>query len=747
MKNKKIKKFLIYTFAAFVLYAIFLFLYFNHPKLITSFDNKIQDIMFLIRGKIKDTNNVVIIDIDEKSLNSLGQWPWSRDKLAKILANLTNAGVAAIGLDIVFAEKDRTSPALIFKKFNIKFKNPPNYDEIFANIISQTPTILGYQFELEDKKFLKQGEINIPAIIIEKNKPANLDLLIDAKGVILNIPKIQEVAYSSGFFNNIPDDSGVIRRVPLIIRYQDQLYPSLALELLRALSGINKIIINYNELGITNLQIGDMLIPTDKFGRLFVNFRGPEGSFKYISAVDIYNNNFDLNLIKNKIVIIGTTAAGLKDLRATPFESIYPGVEVHANVIDNIIKGDFLTFPYWIDLANIVILFFVIFITIYSNTYTPFWFNPVALIIIAISLFIGGYYALFYKGIVLNIFLPILATFVATLLATFMDYIFEIRQEHLIKQKFATKVSKEVMEDILKDLDVDKFRANTKEITIFFSDVRNFTNISETLSDAKLLIEFLNQYMDPMTKIITKYKGTVDKYIGDAIMAYWNAPNDIANHTEKAVIASLEQLHKVKELNIKYQNQEKFKNLAKMAKEKNIPILDIGIGLNVGEAVVGEMGSNERSDYTAIGDSVNLASRMEALCKYYNSKLNITNFVKEKLDQDKFIFRFLDLVTVKGKTEPVEIWQIIDYDRSEKYPKLYDVTKEELLQEIEVYHNAVKFYKMQRFEEALEMFKNLQNYKNKTNKNIYNIYIERCEHYIANPPKDFNGVFVHTTKG
>ena len=699
----------------------------------------------MVRGKIPTTDNIVIVDIDEKSLYHFGQWPWSRNIMAKIIQNLTDAGVAAIGLDIVFAERDRTSPSIIFKKFHLNVNNAPDYDKIFIETIKNSPSILGYEFQLENSNFLREGDINIPAIIIEKHKPKNLNPFITAKGVVLNFKELQDAAYSSGFFNSIPDEDGIIRKVPLLIRYKGQLYPSLSLELLRALIGSDTIIVNYSDLGIMNLQIGDFKIPTDRLGRFIINFRGPKKSFKYLSAVDIYNNNFDKNLLKNKIVLIGTTSAGLFDLKSTPFESVFPGVEVHANIIDNILQGDFLTYPYWIDTANLVILFILIFTTIYLLGYSPFWISPVILLTITNLFLFTAYYLLFTKGIIIDIFLPLLAIFISALFAIFLDYILEIKQEDLIKAKFASKVSKEVMEDILKHLDENTLAAKKREITILFSDIRNFTKISETLKDAKLVIEFLNRYMNPMTNIIIDYHGTVDKYIGDAIMAYWNAPREVENHTVLAVESSLKQLYKVKELNEEFKKDKKFQHLAKKFEEYKLPVLDIGIGLNRGEAVVGEMGSTKRSDYTAIGDSVNLASRLESLCKYYNSKLNISNFVKEKLDEEKYIFRFLDLVTVKGKNEPVEIWQIIDYNT--EYLNLIDMEREVVLKELKEYHKAIKLYKKAKFKEALKIFEELNRNPNKTNNKIYDIYIERCSEYIKNPPKNFNGVFVHTTKG
>lgn len=719
--NKKIKKFSIYFVLSLSLSIFLSAIYIFFPSLPDSLDNRLRDYLFTIRGELPHNQNVVIVDIDETSIKSLGQWPWSRDKLAKMLENLTLANVGIVGLDIVFAEEDRTSPHKILQDLKIYKKDVPNYDLEFANVVENSPVILGYQFDLVKKDNTNAKVPQIPAIFIEKDKPQDKSYLIEAYNTILNIPQIQDKAYSSGFFNNIPDDTGIIRSVPLIISYDDTIYPSLALEVIRVINDTQKVVVQYNENGISNIVLDDISIPTDRYGRMLINFRGPERSFKYISAIDIYNNSFDKSEIDGKIVLIGTSAAGLFDLRATPFDSIFPGVEVHANIIDNILMQDFIYKASWLDGANILIIFVLSIIVVMFTTYTTFWANPIIFISFSISYLFLVYNLLFDYGIVLNILFPIATVLIASIMTTLFDYFYNIKKEEAIKAKFASKVSKNVMDDILKNIDKNEFSAKSKEVTIFFSDIRGFTNISEKL-DAKELISFLNRYMQPMSEIIIKYQGTIDKFIGDAIMAYWNAPIDIKNHCDLALKASLEQLEVLEKLNVELQKE-------------NLPKIDIGIGLNTGTVIVGEMGSSLRSDYTVIGDTINLGSRVESLCKYYDSKLNISNFTKDKL-QEEYIFRFLDLVKVKGKNEPVEIWQVLGKGEA----------KESLKEELDLYHKAIEFYKNSDFVNALEIFESLENNENKTNKNIYKIYITRCKEFIKTPPKNFDGVYEHTTK-
>ncbi|WP_263832459.1 CHASE2 domain-containing protein [Sulfurospirillum oryzae] len=707
------------------------------------FEYKIKDRMLQSRGEIKGDENIVIIDIDEKSLKALGQWPWSRDKVAKLLENLSNLGVAIVGLDVVFAEADNSSPQKVLSQLGLPHNNVPDYDAIFAETIANTPTIVGYVFALTPDSIEPEGSPKSAATIVEQNRPKHSSLIKPYRA-ILNIPQIQKQAYSSGYFNTVPDNDGIVRSIPLVMEYDGVLYPSLSLEMVRILLGEKRVNIVYDESGLRQIEIGEHVIPTDFFGRLMVNYRGGQNSYRYISAIDVYNNSVDPLHVKDKIALLGTSAAGLLDLRSTPFESVYAGVEVHANAIDNILHQDYIAKPIWalgVDILSIVLLSLL---TLAILLFPSAFFSFVALVALNLIVIVAHYYCMVYQGILLNTILPLAAINILFIVGQAINYFLEIRQKELIKHKFASKVSPAVMNNILASED-DVLQGIEKEITIFFSDVRNFTAISEAAGDAKKLIHLMNAYMDPMSQIIIRSGGTVDKFIGDAIMAYWNAPISIEDHADKAVTAALQQLHHLKTLNAALKDNPEFDKVTAMAEEKGIPIIDIGIGINTGVAIVGEMGTSSRSDYTVIGDPINLGSRLESLCKYYNSHLTISNFTKAQLKGD-YIFRFLDLVTVKGKSEPVEVWQIHDFDTPQQEP-LYTVSYEALQEELTLHHDAIALYKEARFAEALCLFEALQKQETKTNYALYPIYIERCSHYIAFPPTAFNGVFVHTTKG
>jgi adenylate cyclase len=711
------------------------------PSHFQSLDNRVRDFYFKFRGPEKASEDIVIIDIDERSIKELGQWPWERDKVAQILTNLTQNNAGIIGLDIVFSEADKTSPSKFASQWGLDTKNLPDYDFILSEVVANTPTILGYVFDFDAKN--TNDAPQIPAIFIEKNKPQK-EFLPTAKGVLPNLDIIQNNSYSSGYMNNIPDETGIIRSVPLVIKYEQQAYPSLAFEMYRIATNSKKVILQYGENGIENILLQKEQIKTDRFGRLHINFRGPFKSYKYISAVDIYNNTIEPESLQGKFVLIGTSAYGLMDLRSTPLDSVIAGVEVHANLIDNLLHNDMLIKPSWMEIADIFAIIIIVFIV------TMIFYNlPWGALLLIYSLSLFGimylnYYLLFEKYIIVNSIFPLFSMIISLICILAVKYLLESRQKDLIKSKFATKVSASVMEDILEHTDSNTLEGEEKEITVFFSDVRNFTNISEAMGNPKSLIKLMNQIMEPMTKIIIEENGTIDKYIGDAIMAYWNAPLDVKNHADRAVCASLRQLHHLKDLNNQLRLNPEFINVIRMSDKENIPIVDIGIGLNSGVSIVGEMGSTQRSDYTVIGDPINVGARLESLCKFYNSRLNISSYTKDML-QKKYIYRFLDLVTVKGKLEPLEIWQVHNFDDDKAEPLFYK-NKEELLKELDLYHHAISLYKSENFNDALKIFQEINQWENKSNLKIYTIYIERCKHYIQIPPKNFNGIFVHTTK-
>lgn len=712
MPSKFRALFLLFFIVTALVSSAYLFL----PQKFQSLDNRIRDFYFNVRGPQKTDDNIVIVDIDEKSIKELGQWPWERDKFAQILKNLSLDGAGIIGLDIVFSEADKTSPKQFAQRWNLQATNLPDNDRILANTIAKTPTILGYVFDFNTHNSNEAPQI--PAIFIEKHKKKK-EFLPQAKGVLANLPLIQNAAYSSGYMNNIPDATGMIRSVPLLIKYDDALYPSLAFEMFRIASNAQKVIINYSPAGVTSIELAQQKIHSDRFGRLHLNFRGPFKSYKYISAVDVYKNRVNPQEIAGKFVLIGTSAYGLMDLRSTPMDSVIAGVEVHANMIDNLLHNDLLMEPSWEESANLMVI-------ILLALFIFFFLSRLSLVYLTLTFLSGfflllyaNYYLLFTQHLILNIFFP-LTTMILSLIGVLgVNFMYEFSQKELVKKSFSKKVSKQVMNDLLSHVENTDLSAKELETTIYFSDIRGFTTISETLKSPTRITEFLNFFMNAMVLSVEKYQGTIDKFIGDAIMAYWNAPLPVKNHADKAVQTALEQIDKRDTLNLTIHKKFGFD-------------IDYGIGINTGNVVVGEIGSSGRSDYTIIGDAVNLASRLEGMCKPYKVRLVISEFTKKRLTQE-YVIQMLDIVQVKGKKEPVKIYEVLSKGSA-------SVAKKQELQEYETAHRA---YVSADFSQAKELFAILHK---KYDKYLYKLYQERCEHLETENVQEFNGVFEFTTK-
>jgi len=703
---------LAYLFLSLLLSSAYLFL----PSHFQSLDSRVRDFYFKFRGPEQASDAVVIVDIDEKSIKSLGQWPWERDKIAKILQNLTQMNAAIIGLDIIFSEADKTSPTKIAQTWHLDSKNLPDYDLILAQTVAQTPTILGYTFDFDVKN--ENEAPLIPAIFMQRHKP-KMNFIPHAVGVLTNLELLQTEAYSSGYINNIPDETGIIRSVPMLIGYDMEIYPSLAFEMYRIAKGFKKVSINYSEVGVESISLGKEIIACDRFARLHINFKGPFKSYTYISALDIYNQTVAKKLIDGKLVLIGTSAYGLMDLRSTPMDSVIAGVELHANMLDNLLNHDMLYKASWVESVDILAILIITFIILFLVSY----FHLIFLISSYLMLFVGvlyfNYYMLFSQHIIINVIFPIVTLVFSLVTILGIKYFFESRQKELIKGSFSKKVSKQVMEDLL--LHPESTDMNSREVnaSIYFSDIRSFTSISETLESPKRITDFLNFYMNAMVIVVEKNRGTIDKFIGDAVMAYWNAPLEVHNHADKAVQTALEQVGMRDELNITIKKEYGFD-------------VDYGIGINTGDAVVGEIGSKGRSDYTIIGDSVNLASRLEGLCKPYKVRLVISEFTKELL-QEEYVIQLLDIVRVKGKHKPVKIYEV----------QSMGIADEEKLAEFSLYEKAHDLYVASKFSQAELMFNVLYT---KYQKYLYKLYEERCGHLKDESLENFDGVFEFTTK-
>jgi len=677
---------------------------FKYPNHLDYINDKVIDIFFNSKQDNEIGTNIVIIDIDDKSISEVGQWPWSRNVMAQLVNNLNGLSPSCIGYGIIFSEEDRTSPSQLIDGEN---KNLENYDVTLAQSIenSVAPVVLGYSFLDESYKGEKHTTPYIPAVVHNTLKAEEAQFY-KASNVLLNIETIQESANSSGFLNSIPNENGRVVTIPLLMEYQNQLFPSLSLELVRTIYSARDLHIK-SAANINQISFADVKVPIDESGSMYVNYINSKTGFKHISAVDVLNknfNNFLVNDVSSKIVLIGSTAMGLTQEIPTPFNTNISSIDLQANVIENIISGKHLVKPDW----EVI-------------------FQYIATILISMIIFT----AIFFRSAVVNVIISFVITIFAyiVLQTLFVDYGLMIGTSYIvetillslvlsiavhfmqnnsdmdnIKGKFASKVSKAVMDDLLENkVRKGDLSAKKKIVTIFFSDIKGFTKITETIDDPNKLTRYINRYMDSMTRSIMISEGTVDKFMGDAIMAYWNAPYDVENHTDKALTSAIEQLIYLEELN-------------RLNLEEGLPKLQIRIGINYGEVFVGEVGGELRSDYTIMGKAVNNTSVLEQIGKFYHCDLIISQSVKDHL-KEKYTMLLIDIIQVDGTSDAFNIYQVFSKGDPDEF----------VAEEIETFEKGINLYRVAKFDDAILIFRNLFLQDNLLNRRLCQIYIERCE--------------------
>ncbi len=705
------------------------------PAFLNAIDNRIMDIMFKIRGTRPCSDNVIIVDIDEKSLKEIGQWPWPRNILAAITNNIYKKGARAVGFDIVFAEKDRTSPIYFFNNLNADLKNQLpqhlfskitkdkslDYDTLFGQALSMGPSILGYPFQMKEDGLKSDAELPFPSsmIRVKPDKVSFQDLsLIPAYRAVINHPSVS-MAESEGFFNVFTDDSGMTRQVPLMMIMDNIPYPSLALETYRVGMGLPSFTIQASstiklpKTSIIGIHIGNKFIPTDSYGQIFVNYRGPVNTFKYISAVDVLNK-LSIPALTDKFVLIGTSSAGLFDLRATPFSSAIPGTEINANIIDNLIKADPFTYDIFteIGLTYTLIITGGLLLSLILSILGPLAGGFGAIIFFTVSLAFNYYY-FFLNNRHIGITYPILTCAVILLIISIYNSFREGKTKRFIQKAFSHYVAPDVVSQLIKNPEGLSLSGEEKELTVLFCDIRGFTSISEKM-DSQELGNFMNDFLTRMSHIIMQNKGTVDKFIGDAIMAFWGAPKEDPDHALKAVHTALLLKSEIALLHKQY-------------KKQNLPQISIGIGINSGMVSVGNFGSKERFDYTVMGDNVNLASRLEGANKNYDTTILITKATKNIIQKNCFC-RYIDKVQVKGRNEPVDLFEPI----SKSMPP------DNILNDVKFFEDGVKAYQQQDFKKAFNIMEALFN-KNPTR--LYQSYMDRIQGFLDFPPSaEWNGV-------
>jgi adenylate cyclase len=688
--------------------------------------------------RVKTARPVTIVDIDEPSLKKFGQWPWPRTRLADMIINLANLGAVAIAFDVVFAEPDRLNPDILADNMRYldeltrsRLRGLPSNDQTLSDALRRARVVLG---ETGLDKVVSEIDKDLPFTgfaTLGDQAGAEPDFF-EFPGLLRNVPILEKVAAGRGLLTIVPERDGIIRRVPMMLRAQGNMMPTLSLEMLRVISGTSTILAKYDRNGVKSVAVRGLDIPTDRDGQLWVHFARHDPSI-YVSATSVLDGTAPLDKIKGKLVLIGTSAVALNDLKTTPVSAVMPGVEIHAQVLEVALTHSVLAQPnYGIGIELLGALILGLLVIIFAPN-----LGPVTLVIVGAlfaSVLIGASWYFYQQyRLLIDFTYPLLSTTAIYLTLIFASFVREQAQRRQIRSAFGQYISPALVEQLAQSPEKLKLGGEEREMTIMFSDVRGFTTISESYKhDPQGLTALMNRFLTPLTDAILARKGTIDKYMGDAIMAFWNAPLDDKEHQINACNAALDMLEKIDELNKEREAE------AQHGGHVYIPI-NVGVGLNTGVCVVGNMGSNLRFDYSVLGDSVNLASRLEGQSKEYGFPI-IAGSKTALAAKDKFAILELDFIMVKGKKEPEVIYAIAgreDVAHSGRFQNLRNLTIEMLA----CYRNRdwegalMSIERGRRTDEAGRL------------SNLYMLYEARIRDYQANPPPDdWNGAFALLTK-
>lgn len=670
---------------------------------------------------------VIVVDIDEKSLSHIGRWPWSREIIIDLLQKLQAAGVILTAMDVVFAEPEiNIVDRMLSQKLSDNTKSElsdfalsMDFDQQLAAQLARQDVVLGYLFlPNSQERAGVLGPSDMPLSDYPQGLPVNSFL-----GFTAPLEMFVDNAIGTGFVSIRPDNDGVIRRVPLFVQYGGYYYPSLALEasrqyLLTHDTGL-EVASSGLDINVVALTLDEIRIPTNRHGEVLVPYRGKMGTFRYISAADILAGQ-SFPELRNSIVLVGTSAVGLGELSTTPLEPLFPGVEIHANIIDSIVNAH--SFPYqpdWYPGAVVVIMFLsALALTIILPMLNALLMPLISLLFLT-GLTLLNFGAWKYLYLDFPLVIPALLVIAISFKEVARGYVHEQSQRLLIKQHFDKYVPPAHIERMLLQPDNVNLEGEKKDMTVLFSDIRSFTSISENLSTQELKL-LLNLYFTPITRVIFSHQGTVDKFVGDMVMAFWNAPLDDKDHAHHAILAAKEMLETTRKLKRKFIS-------------RNLPPIYIGIGINTGEMNVGDMGSDTRRNYTVLGDSVNLGARLESLTKYYGVDLLVGP--DTKLAAPLWLYRHIDRVAVKGKNEPRDIYEPIG---------LISEANQAECDFCDVHNQAMKAYLDGNFSECEIVFLELD--KQRQEDAVYSVMLQRLAALQATPPNDWLGVYTHSSK-
>jgi adenylate cyclase len=707
------------------------------PALIQEIRIRTFDTYQVIEPRLKTIRPVTIVDIDEKSLSRLGQWPWPRTQIADMITNLTALGAVAVAFDIVFAEPDRLNPGTaagtmryLDEATRAKLRDLPSNDQILSDAIRRTRVVLG---ETALSQVLTELDDSLPLTGIASRGVGDADPYIyEFPGLLRNVPVLETASAGRGLITIKPERDGIIRRVPMLLRAQGKTMPSLSLEMLRVITATQTLLIETEKGGVAGIKLRGLEIPTDHNGQFWVHFAAHDPSL-YISAADVLDNKVPVDKVARKLVLIGTSAVGLNDIKTTPVSPAMPGVEIHAQVLESAITKSFLKQPgYGIVAELAAALVLGLLVIAFAPNLGAVWLVIVGALFASVLIGTSWYFYSQYR-LLIDFTYPLLSTTVIYLTLIFSSFVREQAQRRQIRSAFGQYLSPALVEQLASSPEKLVLGGEQREMTIMFSDVRGFTTISESFKhDPQGLTKLMNRFLTPLTNAILARKGTIDKYMGDAIMAFWNAPLDDHEHQINACEAAVDMLARIDELN-KIREQE-----ARDGGPPYIP-LNVGVGLNTGTCVVGNMGSDLRFDYSVLGDSVNLASRLEGQSKEYGFPIIVGSKTALAV-KDRFAILELDFIMVKGKKEPEVIYAIAgreDTAHSESFQWLRNLTIEMLA-----------CYRSRDWDGALAAIeRGRKTDEAQALKYLYNLYEARIRGYKENPPpEDWNGAYALLTK-
>jgi len=707
------------------------------PRPLQELRTRTFDFFQVLRPRPQEIRPVVIVDIDEASLKAIGQWPWPRTTIADLVTQITQLGAVSIGFDIIFPEPDRMSPAIAERSFRgiddetrAKLDRLPSNDDALAEAIKHSRVVVG-QAGAATPEVKTAAEAALQTGFAVRGPDAR-PFLVTFAGLLRNVPVIEQAAAGRGLFSINPESDGIIRRVPVIMTAQGSLVPSLSMEMLRVVTGSSAILVRVDQAGVQAVAVPGLEVPTDRNGQFWVHFNRHDPE-RYVSAKDVLQGNVPADRLAGKLVLVGTSAIGLLDLKTTPLDAAIPGVEVHAQILESVLSKSSLVNPNYAigaELALAVLFGLAIIVA------APML--PASIVIVLGGCLIAGLiglslYLFVEHNLLIDFTYPLISSWLIYLVLTFVNYFREQKQRRQIRSAFGYYLSPHMVEQLARSPEKLVLGGEERRMTILFSDVRGFTTISEHYKDdPQGLTRLMNRFLTPLTNAIIERRGTIDKYIGDAIMAFWNAPVDDEQQEANACEAALEMLSRAETLNSELKSEAEANGGVYMP-------LRIGIGLNTGPCVVGNMGSDFRFNYSVLGDTVNLASRLEGRTKDYRIPIVIGSRTAEGAKQT-FAVMEIDLIMVKGKKQPEAVFTVLGRSEVEADPRCKELR--------DVNAQMLGRFRSQQWDEAVDLIGRCRKFANGFDlSGLYDMYEERIELYRAHPPgADWAGVYEAETK-